>query len=116
MSSIQSFAETILHTGSQITTVSFRDSLPFQNLLQPAVDSGMSVSGPVPIRSVPNCALGFDLNQTLLIEKLSRVNFLSPLVTNQNFRDIMRIPSLLGMDVLSRYHINFDTTFVTLEK
>jgi tetratricopeptide (TPR) repeat protein len=44
---------------------------------------------------------------------LPRINVLNPQTIPHN---ILWIPSVLGMDVLGRYHLNFDSNSVTLEK
>ena len=103
-------------TGCQITTVSFRDWLPFRNLLPRMTDKALGVGGPTPIITLKNCALFFDLNQSAHMERLQTANFSMPIVTPQNFRDIMKLPSLLGLDILSRYYVSFDANYVTLEK
>jgi hypothetical protein len=56
------------------------------------------------------------LVQSVLVEKLSRINILNPVVTEQNFSAIMSLPSLLGLDILSRFQVSLDANFVTLEK
>jgi hypothetical protein len=47
------------------------------------------------------------------IEKLYRINILNPKDINDT---VMTIPSVLGMDILSRYYVSFDVNTVTLEK
>lgn len=47
------------------------------------------------------------------VERLSRLDILIPEVTPENYKDIMRLPSVLGMDILSKYRVCFDGVFVT---
>jgi hypothetical protein len=103
-------------TGCAVTTVSVKDWLPFSDVVPPASNSGVGVGGPVLISSLSNCGIIFDLVQSRIIEMLTRVNFLRPNLTVENLDYVMLNPSLLGMDILSRYYVSFDSNLVTLEK
>ena len=106
----------MVDTGCQITTISYKDSLPFYEHVPLPTSSSVGVGGSMPTSSLFNCGLSFDLVQSIHMERLSKINILNPVITPQNFNDVMRLPSTLGMDILSRYYLNFDTTSVTLEK
>lgn len=106
----------MVDTGCQITTISYKDSLPFFEYVPSPTSFTAGVGGSTPISTLYNCGLSFDLVQSVYMERLFKINILNPVITPQNFNDVMRLPSTLGMDILSRYYLNFDTTSVTLEK
>jgi hypothetical protein len=105
----------MVDTGCQITTISFKDSLNFSSIPPPAT-STVTASGNVPTSVLFNCGLAFGLGQSIQLEKLLMVNILNPEITPQNRNAILRTPSTLGMDILSRYYLSFDSISVTLEK
>jgi hypothetical protein len=106
----------MVDTGCQITTIGVRDSLPIYRYIPPVITSTSGVGGSMPTSVLSNCALAFDLLQSVHMERLSKIHVLKPPITTQNFNTIMRIPSTLGADILSRYYLSFDINSVTLEK
>jgi len=117
------YAPTVFHkirfmvdTGCQITTIGVRDSLSFYQHIPQATTLTIGVGGDMPTSILPNCALAFDLLQSVHLERLSKINVLKPVITPQNFNTVMSIPSTLGADILSRYYLSFDVNSVTLEK
>lgn len=106
----------VVDTGAQITTISVKDSLPFYHLLPKPSASISTASGKISTSIIYGCGLMFDLVQSVHTEKLVQVQVLNPQILPQDVADMMRIPSLLGMDVLSRYYLSFDSNIVTLEK
>ncbi len=107
----------MIDTGCHITTIGLKDSLPLTNII-PRPDSATTGAGgsSIPTSSLFNCGLAFDLVQSIHVERLSQVNFLMPIITPQNQDSVMILPSVLGMDILSRYYLKFDNISVTLEK
>jgi hypothetical protein len=107
----------MVDTGCQITTVSPKDYLPFNSVIpRPDIITTGAGGSSIPTSSLANCGLVFDLVQSIHLEKLSKVNFLMPNMTPQNYGTVMKLPSVLGMDILSRYYLEFNSVSVTLEK
>lgn len=90
--------------------------LPFYQFIPSSTSSTLGTGGSTPTSSLFNCGLSFDLIQSIQLEKLYKINILNPQIMTQNINDVMRIPSVLGMDILSRYYLSFDANSVTLEK
>jgi len=90
-------------------------TLPFYEHVPSPTSSTTGVGDSMLTSSLYNCGLSFDLVQSVHRERLL-INILNPKITAQNINDIMRTPSTLGTDTLSRYYLSFDTNSVTLEK
>ena len=103
----------MVDTGSQLTTISVRDSTPFYDTLPQPSDSTSTPAGSIPTSVIFNCQLAFDLLQSIHVEKLRRINILNP---PEPTDDMKMMPSVLGMDILGRYYLYFDSSTVTLEK
>ncbi|MDN5847393.1 MAG: retropepsin-like domain-containing protein [Candidatus Nitrosocosmicus sp.] len=107
-----------IDTGCDITTISLNDALRlginFSYLGDPSKSLG--ISGMIPTYSIFNCMLSFDLNNFFIAEKLSHIDISRPNVNEQNWEIIKSIPSLLGIDFLSRYTIRCDKNYIYLEK
>jgi hypothetical protein len=91
-------------------------TLPFYDHVPSPTSSTTGVGDSMLTSSLYNCGLPFDLVQSVHMERLFKINILNPKITAQNINDIMRTPSTLGTDTLSRYYLSFDTNSVTLEK
>jgi hypothetical protein len=76
----------------------------------------MGIGGTVPISYINNCGLAFRLEKSVHIELLDYITILRPIITPLNFSTIFQIPSLLGMDFIRRYKIQFDELTATLQK
>jgi hypothetical protein len=106
----------MVDTGCQVTTISLKDSLPFRGSVPPPTSFTLTANGHIDTSVIFNCALSFNLVQSIHMEKLNKINILNPQITLENVRNMLSIPSTLGVDILSRYYLSFDTSSVTLEK
>ncbi len=73
----------------------------------------------IPTKNIPNCGIGFILsnNQSGIIEYFNKIMLQYPTITN--IRDEQRfsgMPSILGEDFLSRYHVILQDRCMILEK
>ncbi len=107
----------MVDTGCQITTISVKDSVPFYQHLPPPSTKTLGVSGSIETSVLFDCSIAFDLVHSIHLEKIHKVHVLSPSkIQPEDFKNLLGTPSVLGMDVLSRYYITFDPSIVTLEK
>jgi hypothetical protein len=58
---IQRKIKFMVDTGSQITTISFKDSLPFYENVPPPTNFTLGAGASIPTSVLFNCSLGFDL-------------------------------------------------------
>jgi hypothetical protein len=62
------------------------------------------------------CGLMYYLGNAIHMDIIPSINIAQPEITMKNYRDIMSIPSLLGMDYLRRYSLQFTSDMAILEK
>lgn len=108
----------MVDTGAQKTTISIKDSMSFILLIPRASVTTTTPAGGIPTSVIYYCGISFDLVQSVHMERMDQVNILNPDLELflQDPEGMMRIPSVLGMDILSRYYLHFDSTTITLEK
>jgi hypothetical protein len=114
--SIVSTISFMVDSGAAITTIGPKDSLLFKNIPSPSASTVVASGDRVSMSVISNCGISFDLVKSRHMELLDVVHIFRPELTPENFDNMMSIPSLLGMDILSRYYVSFDSNFVILEK
>ena len=73
----------------------------------------------LPTKVLPNSALSFMLpdNQSLIVEMFNQITVHNPTInTIEDARRVSWIPSILGLDFLSRYKFVLQGAYMILEK
>ena len=111
----------LIDTGSQITSISLKDALSIGidfSRLSPG-DEAKMINMTLPTKVLPNSALSFMLpdNQSLIVEMFNQITVHNPTInTIEDARRVSWIPSILGLDFLSRYKLVLQGAYMILEK
>ncbi|MDP8906158.1 MAG: hypothetical protein M3M88_01405 [Thermoproteota archaeon] len=73
----------------------------------------------IPTKNIPNCGIGFILsnNQSGIIEYFNQIVLQYPNIINvKDEQSFSEMPSILGGDFLSRYHMIIQDRYMILEK
>lgn len=111
----------LLDTGCQRTQISYNDvlNLGIPYALLPDGGPSKMINGTVPTKIHPSCGLSFVLqdNKSLITEMFPEMLLHNPTFTNPTeYKRIMTIPSLLGLDFIGRYKLTLQGSYAILEK
>ncbi len=107
-------------TGASHTSIADRDAERIgidYSKLRKAPWQINGVGGTAEAYLLPECILIFNLDNTILAERLDTIIVLkhNP-KTPEEMQSVMEVPSLLGVDILKRYNVHFTNTSVILER
>ena len=111
----------IIDTGSSHTIISIPDAIRVgidHNKLEPSMIPVHGIGGSADVLALKKCRLYFTDHDTgrPYPEDLESVLVISPFVDDVEKRQtVWSIPSLLGIDVLKKYHISFTSMSVYLD-
>lgn len=107
----------LIDTGCSITTISFRDSFKLNiKLNNLSRRQTLTANGVTNVVSLSQCGLMYVFSESVHMDIISSINISIPQITQENYKTMMTIPSLLGMDYLNRYKLQFLKDRAILEK
>jgi hypothetical protein len=112
----------LVDTGCEITTINPIDSVYnlefYSRIVNMESTSGSLTAAGVKVDNVVlnDCTLYYYEGQTIHYERLDQIYVSRPEIKEENWRSIMSVPSLLGMDFLESYKIRFDGSQVILKR
>ena len=127
---ISNTIEFFIDTGASVTTMSLKDAYTFnlldidRNTLKVKNIHGLAEGGKIHTASqtigsliLPNTRLTFMVDETsYFVETLRYILIVNPILNSENYRDLLRIPSVLGLDILKNYKIQFTASKIILER
>ena len=111
----------LIDTASQVTSISYNDSLSLDfkhDILQSGKSISMlNVTMPTLVIPVGGLALKLPNNRSIITEFLDYILIHNPIITNrEDEKKVALIPSILGLDLLNRYRLIIQNSYIILEK